>query len=65
MKKLTSVVPVLVLFTVASVRLHAQITGCDDSPENPTIVLGLIVGAAGIGYTRFRHLFRARDRKRR
>jgi len=53
----------LLFLIAASVAAHAQITGCDDSPENPTVVLGLIVGAAGIGYTRVRHLFRARNRK--
>jgi len=62
-KKTSYLVPVLLFLIAASVAAHAQITGCDDSPENPTVVLGLIVGAAGIGYTRVRHLFRARNRK--
>jgi len=63
-KKLAVLLPVLLLVLVASARLHAQITGCDDSPENPTLILGLIVGAASLGYTRIRHL-RARKSNRR
>jgi XrtJ-associated TM-motif-TM protein len=63
-KKLAIIFPVLLLVLSASVRLHAQITGCDDSPENPTLILGLIVGAASTGYARIRHL-RARKSSRR
>jgi XrtJ-associated TM-motif-TM protein len=33
------------LFLLVAMPLHAQ-TGCTDSPENPTVVLGL-VGSAG------------------
>ncbi|MFP5229054.1 MAG: PExPT-CTERM protein [Acidobacteriota bacterium] len=48
-----------VLFAVsflllAAVRLHAQIDGCADSPENPTLVLGLIVSAGGFGFAQVR-----------
>ncbi len=64
MKKLAAVLPVFLFLLATSVRVHAQITGCDDSPENPTLVLGLIVGAAGIGYSRIRQL-RARKSNRR
>ncbi len=64
MKKLTVILPVLLLVLAASARLHAQITGCDDSPENPTLILGLIVAAASLGYARIRHL-RARKSSRR
>ncbi|MFP5226161.1 MAG: PExPT-CTERM protein [Acidobacteriota bacterium] len=52
----------LTLFALfATLRLHAQIDGCDDSPENPTLVLGLIVGAAGLAYPRVRHYLRNRS----
>jgi XrtJ-associated TM-motif-TM protein len=54
-------VPVVLFLLAASVRAHAQITGCDDSPENPTLVLGLIVSAAGIAYARARNSLRARN----
>lgn len=47
---------------VAASRLHAQIDGCTDSPENPTLVLGLIVGAAGLAYPRVRHYLQTRNR---
>ncbi len=44
-----------VLLLLVTCPLHAQ-TGCGDSPENPTLVLG-IVGAAGalISTLRARH----------
>ena len=54
-------VPVVLFLLAASVRAHAQISGCDDSPENPTVVLGLIVGAAGIGFARVRNSLRGRN----
>jgi XrtJ-associated TM-motif-TM protein len=50
--------PVALLILAASVRLHGQVTGCDDSPENPTAVLGLIVSAVGIGYVKVRRYIR-------
>jgi XrtJ-associated TM-motif-TM protein len=50
MKKLAYIVPLALFMLVATPRIFAQIDGCEDSPENPTAVLGLIVGAAGIGY---------------
>jgi XrtJ-associated TM-motif-TM protein len=37
----------------AALPLHAQ-TGCDDSPEDPTIFLALIGGAGGIASALFR-----------
>jgi XrtJ-associated TM-motif-TM protein len=60
---LSSLVPLALFLLLAAIRLHAQddITGCDDSPENPTLVLGLIVGAASLGYVRVRHYLRARN----
>ncbi len=35
------------LVLAAAIPLRAQ-TGCDDSPEDPTIVLGLVSGACAI-----------------
>jgi XrtJ-associated TM-motif-TM protein len=65
LKKLGPIVPVALLLLAASLRAHAQITGCDDSPENPTLVLGLIVSAAGIGFARARSSIRARNNAKR
>lgn len=63
LKKIRLILPVVLLILIASVRLHAQgIDGCTDSPENPTLILGLIVGAAGLGYTRLRHRLRSRNK---
>ena len=59
MKKIGTMISVA-LFMLTGLRLHAQITGCDDSPENPTVVLGFIVGAAGIGFARVRNSLRGR-----
>ena len=59
MKKIQTMVPVVLFLLAASVRAHAQISGCDDSPENPTVVLGLIVGAAGIACVQVRKYLRA------
>lgn len=58
MKKIGTMISVA-LFMLTGLRLHAQITGCDDSPENPTVVLGLIVGAAGIACVQVRKYLRA------
>jgi XrtJ-associated TM-motif-TM protein len=57
--KIRAILPVALLLLLATVRLHAQ-SGCDDSPENPTLVLGLIVSAAGVGYVQARRLLSAR-----
>jgi XrtJ-associated TM-motif-TM protein len=62
LKKLAALLPVTLFLLLGSARLHAQ-SGCDDSPENPTVVLGLIVGAAGLGYVRVRNYFRVRKNK--
>jgi XrtJ-associated TM-motif-TM protein len=43
---------------LAPLALHAQ-DGCDDSPENPTIVLA-IVGSAGALFTTLRTRIKAR-----
>ena len=61
MKKIRSILPLILLVLVATVRAHAQIDGCDDSPENPTAVLGLIVAAAGLGSVRLRSYLRTRN----
>jgi len=45
------VVFAIVLFAVA-LPLHAQ-GGCENSPENPTVILGLI-SAAGVGIFQLR-----------
>jgi len=55
MKKLAYIVPLALFMLVATPHVFAQISGCEDSPENPTAVLGLIVGGIGIGYTQFRN----------
>lgn len=49
------------LLVLLPVVAHAQ-TGCLDSPENPTVVLGLVGSAAGaLVYLRGR-IFRAKKR---
>jgi len=57
-----AIFPVAVLLLLAAARMHAQddIGGCTDSPENPTLVLGLIVGAASVGYVQIRQRLRGR-----
>jgi len=58
MKKLLLLAPLVVLFAVA-VPARAQFGGCDDSPENPTLILaGLASGAFAVSSLRTR--FRAR-----
>jgi XrtJ-associated TM-motif-TM protein len=48
----------LAFFLCASISLHAQ-TGCEDSPENPTIVLAL-VGSAGALFSTVRSRLKTR-----
>ena len=48
------------LILVIAAPLHAQ-TGCTDSPENPTVVLGL-VGGAGALFSVVRARMKARRR---
>ena len=62
MKKFAALLPFALLLMLGSAQLHAQgdIGGCDDSPENPTVILGLIVGAGSFGYLRVRNYLRAR-----
>jgi XrtJ-associated TM-motif-TM protein len=56
MKKLMYIVPVVLAAVAVAVPAGAQ-TGCTDSPENPTAVLGLVVGAASLGYMQLRNRF--------
>jgi XrtJ-associated TM-motif-TM protein len=51
--KLILRVSVVLLLLAAVTAAHAQ-TGCVDSPENPTVVFGLIAAAASLGLMRFR-----------
>ena len=46
MKK-TSLAFAFTLILAATLPLHAQ-TGCDDSPEDPTIVLALVGGVGAL-----------------
>jgi XrtJ-associated TM-motif-TM protein len=55
MKKFAYIIPVALFMLLATPQIVAQIGGCEDSPENPTAVLGLIVSAVGIGYVRLRN----------
>lgn len=61
MKKSAYILPAALLLLAATLPLHAQ-SGCTDSPENPTAVLGLIVSAASIGFVQVRNRFRARKK---
>jgi XrtJ-associated TM-motif-TM protein len=56
MKKLMYIVPVVLAILAVTVQAGAQ-SGCTDSPENPTAVLGLVVGAASLGYMQLRNRF--------
>lgn len=57
MKK-TAFILAAVAALLAALPARAQ-SGCVDSPENPTAVLGLIAGAASLGFHQLRQ-FRAR-----
>jgi XrtJ-associated TM-motif-TM protein len=60
MKKLTALL--FALIVLLPVMAHAQ-TGCLDSPENPTAILGLVGSTAGaLVYLRGR-IFRGKKRK--
>jgi XrtJ-associated TM-motif-TM protein len=65
-KKFKTIFPVALLLLAATVRLHAQdgFDGCTDSPENPTLVLGLIVSAASVGYVQVRRYLRVRNHRK-
>jgi XrtJ-associated TM-motif-TM protein len=53
-KKLIIALPLMMAMLVIAPRAQAKLRGCTDSPENPTAVLGLIFGAAGIGTVQIR-----------
>jgi XrtJ-associated TM-motif-TM protein len=57
MKKLLYIVPVILAALAVTVPAGSQTTGCTDSPENPTAVLGIVVGAASLGYMQLRNRF--------
>jgi len=63
LKKFGAICGVALLLLVAAMRVHAQdgFGGCTDSPENPRLVLGLIVSAAGVGYVQARRYLRDRN----
>jgi XrtJ-associated TM-motif-TM protein len=56
--KFRSGVLIAVLFFACAFALRAQ-TGCDDSPEDPTIVLALLA-SAGVLFSAIRGRVRAR-----
>jgi XrtJ-associated TM-motif-TM protein len=54
-KKFNYIVPAALFFLVTNLPVHAGgVKGCTDSPEIPTALLGLIVGAASVGYFQIR-----------
>jgi XrtJ-associated TM-motif-TM protein len=55
-KKLAYIVPAAILFLATALPAYAT-GGCTDSPENPTLVLGLVVSAASIGFLQIRNRF--------
>ena len=62
MKKFAYIIPVVLFMLVATPRIFAlQISGCEDSPENPTAVLA-VLGAAGMGISHMWRRFRARSK---
>lgn len=58
MSKTSFVTLGVAVFLLVALPLHAQ-TGCDNSPENPTIVLAL-VGGAGAAFSTLRTRLKAR-----
>jgi XrtJ-associated TM-motif-TM protein len=53
MGRLKFTIPVALFLSTAPAVMHAQ-SGCADSPENPTVIFGLIAAAASLGIARFR-----------
>jgi XrtJ-associated TM-motif-TM protein len=43
----------LLSLMAVALPLRAQVTGCDDSPENPTVILA-VVGGIGVVVARLR-----------
>jgi XrtJ-associated TM-motif-TM protein len=64
-RKFAFVIPVALFVIAAAAPVYANgVKGCTDSPEIPTIVLGLAVSAAGVGYLGIRnHIGRKSDKK--
>ena len=60
MKRSTLVVLGSAMLVLVAAPLYAQ-TGCDNSPENPTVVLAL-VGGAGAVFSAIRARVRRRSR---
>jgi len=60
-KRLLSAAPVAMLFLAAVALAHAQ-GGCVDSPEDPTVVLGLIAIGASFGLSKLRRRTGDRDK---
>jgi len=60
-KKMFVAVPVAIFFLMTAALAHAT-DGCVDSPENPTVVFGLIAAAASLGLMRFRKRSGPRDK---
>jgi XrtJ-associated TM-motif-TM protein len=58
-KKFAYILPAALFVLAAAMPLQAQ-SGCTDSPENPTAVLGAIVSVASIGFVQIRNRIRAR-----
>jgi XrtJ-associated TM-motif-TM protein len=63
-KKLAHVLPILAMFALAAALPVSAQSGCVDSPENPTAVLGLLVGAASFGFIQVRNRIAARKGSR-
>lgn len=59
MRKFGYILPIALLMLASTLPLVAQ-SGCVDSPENPTVVLGLIVSAASFGFVQVRNRIGAR-----
>jgi len=61
MKKLLLLAPLAVALSVAT-PARAQFGGCDDSPENPTLILaGLASGAYAVSALRTRYRARGKS----
>jgi len=51
MKKLGTILPVAMLLLFTAINGNAQ-TGCIDSPEDPTLISGIIAAVAAFGFSR-------------
>jgi hypothetical protein len=58
-RRFAYIVPVALFVIATAMPAHALASGddggCDCSPENPTVVLGLVVSAASIGFMQIRN----------